>query len=64
MSEWRCPWCGKTYKTHRPMSDWEQRASSGEYKRMCNRCATRRLGNPWSGLLDMQKAARAEEGGK
>ncbi len=49
------------------MSEWEQRASDGEYKGMCNRCATRRLSNPWSGLLDMRRVkvpADHETGGE
>lgn len=59
--EWRCHWCGRTYKTHRSMSRWEQKAKSG-YKRLCNRCATRRLGNPWSVLLDSWTARPDREG--
>lgn len=55
MSEWRCRWCGKTYKTMRSMSEWEQKSRSGSWNRLCNRCATKRLGNPWSGLLEMRR---------
>ena len=48
----RCPWC---WKERRQFSDWEQKTLSGEWKRLCGRCATRRLNNPYNGLLDMRR---------
>ncbi len=56
-TKWRCPWCGLTYNSQRSMSDWEQKTLNGEWKRMCNRCATRRLNNPYGYALPMRNAA-------
>lgn len=54
----RCPWCGKP---RRHWSGWEQRTLSGEWKRLCNPCTTRRLNNPYSALLPMRKINVMEE---
>ena len=59
----RCHWCGKTYKTERPRSGWEQKSTRVGWQEMCNRCATRRLNNPWSGLLNMRKVG-SDTGGE
>lgn len=50
----RCVWCAK-----RPArSDWEQmQLSTQTYKRLCKRCATKRLNNPYNALYDMRKVA-------
>jgi hypothetical protein len=51
-----CKWCGKRNRT---ASDWEQRNLSGVWQRLCVRCASRRLDNPWNGLLPMRKVGSA-----
>jgi hypothetical protein len=48
----RCRWCGKDRR--RP-SDWEQQNLSGDWQRLCARCASRRLASPWSALLTMRR---------
>jgi hypothetical protein len=48
----RCFWCGKR---DRPTSEWEQESLYDGWKRLCTRCATRRLNNPWNALLSMRK---------
>lgn len=52
----RCGWCGKP-RTR--WSNWEQEtlglSKEPEWKRLCNPCATRRLNNPYNGLLPMRK---------
>ena len=54
----RCGWCGKP---RRRFSEWEQQVlagrNEGQWKRLCNRCATRRLNNPYSGILPMRRVA-------
>lgn len=50
----RCAWCGKVRKS---MSRWEQKNLSGEWQRLCTRCATRRLRNPFNALLQMGEVA-------
>jgi len=56
----RCGWCGKP---RRRFSEWEQQVlggcDAGRYMRLCSRCATRRLNNPYSGIFPMR---RVEEG--
>ena len=47
-----CTWCGRHNVN---ASGWEQKGSSGEYQRLCIRCAGRRLRNPWNALLAMRK---------
>lgn len=63
MSEgFHCHWCARTYKTQRAASHWEQKTlSTGEYKRLCNRCANRRLNNPYNGLLPMRAVTASKE---
>ena len=59
--EWRCTWCGKYYKTPR-LSGWEQQEShTSEWREMCNRCATRRLNNPWNALLGLRRTSHAHQ---
>lgn len=53
-----CAWCGKH---RRRASDWEQAGIGGEYKRLCVRCANRRLNNPYNSLLPMRKVAEVAE---
>lgn len=48
----RCEWCGKANRT---ASDWEQERLKGGWRRLCVRCANRRIGNPWSALLRMRR---------
>jgi hypothetical protein len=48
----RCYWCGRHDV---PASEWEQEHRSGGWQRLCNRCARRRLNNPWNALLSMRK---------
>jgi hypothetical protein len=49
----RCHWCGKKNRTP---SAWEQKNLSGEWHRLCVRCANVRLDNPWNALLGMREA--------
>lgn len=48
----KCHWCGKDRR--RP-SGWEQETLKGAWKRLCVRCANRRLNNPYNALLAMRK---------
>lgn len=49
----RCDWCGTP---RRSWSDWEQQGVTDKlWKRLCSRCANRRLDNPWNALLPMRK---------
>lgn len=51
----RCFWCNGRNKQ---ASDWEQKVLDGDvWQRLCKRCATVRLKNPYSGLLSMRKVA-------
>ena len=52
----RCAWCDRERKDR--FSDWEQRTLSGEWKRLCNRCANRRLNNPYNGILPMRMVGK------
>ena len=47
-----CRWCGKRNRT---ASDWEQEGLKGGWYRLCTRCASSRLRNPWNALLPMRK---------
>ena len=59
--EWRCPWCGKYYKTPR-LSGWEQQnVTTKQWREMCNRCATRRLNNPYNALFGMRRIGHARQ---
>jgi hypothetical protein len=54
---WRCVWCS----THgvRP-SEWEQLVlGKGEWATLCQRCAAKRLRNPFNALINFRK--RGEE---
>jgi len=51
----RCPWCGK--HGGKP-SEWEQQSLRGPWLWMCNRCATKRLNNPWNALYGMRKVTQ------
>ena len=56
-----CTWCWPRPRIKRKAnSDWEQlNLRTGEWKRLCNRCANARLRNPYSGLLtDILKTMR------
>lgn len=62
----RCAWCGKPRRT---FSDYEQQVlvgphDKGKWKRLCTRCANRRLDNPWGGLLPMRPIGSGEDGGE
>lgn len=51
-----CGWC-KPRIPRKANSDWEQQVvSTGEWVRMCNRCANSRLksSNPWMALVQMR----------
>lgn len=48
----KCAWCGKDNRTP---SEWEQKALSEEWKRLCLRCANSRLQNPYAGLLNIRR---------
>jgi hypothetical protein len=48
----RCFWCGQR---NRQASDWEQENYAKGWQRLCRRCATVRLNNPWNALLSMRK---------
>lgn len=51
----KCRWCGKNRKP----SNWEQESlvgkNAGQWLRLCDPCANRRLNNPWNALLPMRK---------
>ena len=53
-----CRWCGRRNRT---ASDWEQKNLSGTWQRLCVRCASSRLRNPWNALLPMRKIGTEEE---
>ena len=48
----RCFWCGRH---DCQASDWEQDHYREGWQRLCKRCATKRLNNPWNALLAMRK---------
>lgn len=49
----RCDWC---YRHDIPASEWEQKPLTDEtYKPMCQKCANRRLRNPYNALLPMRR---------
>lgn len=55
----RCTWCGKD---RRAFSEYEQReVTTGEWKRLCRRCANRRLNNPYNALLQMRRITQTEQ---
>lgn len=54
-SEWHCAWCGKTYKSEKSKSNWEQDSHRSGWQILCNRCANSRLDNPYNAILPMRK---------
>lgn len=54
----RCRWC---LRRNVRASDWEQEALRGGWHRLCSRCASVRLRNPYSALLPMRKAGSEEK---
>jgi hypothetical protein len=58
-----CTWCWPRPRIRRKAnSDWEQKTlSTGEWKRMCGRCARSRLDNPYNALLPMRKVGSGEQ---
>ena len=57
-----CTWCWPRPRIPRKAnSGWEQRhLSSGEWTRLCNRCANIRLRNPYNALLHLRKIGSGE----
>ena len=57
-----CTWCWPKPRIPRKAnSEWEQRTlGSGEWNRLCNRCANIRLRNPYNALLSMRKIGSGE----
>jgi hypothetical protein len=53
-----CHWCGKRNRT---ASEWEQEGLKGGWYRLCVRCASSRLRNPWNALLPMRKTGSDKE---
>ena len=51
-----CGWClPPSGKRRTANSAWEQQNIHGEWMRLCNRCANRRLDNPYNALLNLRK---------
>lgn len=58
-----CAWCWPKPRIPRKAnSDWEQKNLSGEWKRLCNRCASSRLNNPWNAQLPMRRIKTVTRG--
>lgn len=51
-------WCGWCIRHPRAIanSGYEQQNTSGEWKGLCKRCASRRLNNPYNALLNIRKS--------
>lgn len=57
-----CGWCHPPTRRRTANSEWEQKNLRGEWLRLCNRCANRRLNNPYNALLNMRKISKDSKG--